>query len=185
MQEIDLLKQLFDEKIVKILGVFSKYPDRKFYLTEITKLTKVNVSTTFRILNKLVEKEFIKSMVIGRTRFYQLNNNEKTQKVVKILQFGGERATSSSDPINDFIEKIKTVGRVKKVIVKSKDSSHASLILVGDFIPVERVQRIVSEIQTKKKYDIEFVELSQRQFEGLYSLSEFKRVGKVIYEQAS
>jgi DNA-binding MarR family transcriptional regulator len=181
MQEIDLLKQLFDEKIVKILGVFAKHPERRFYLTEITKITKVNVSTTFRILNKLVEKEFIKSMVIGRTRFYQLNNNEKTQRVVKILKYGGETATSTT-PLNEFLEKIKTVGRVKKVILKSKDSSKATLILVGDFIPVDRVQRIINEIKSNKEYQIEFVELSQRQFEALYNITEFKRLGKVLYE---
>ena len=182
MQEIDLLKQLFDEKIVKILGVFAKHPEKRFYLTEITKITKVNVSTTFRILNKLVEKEFIRSMIVGRTRFYQLNNNEKTQQVVKILQYGGDTKSQSSSPINDFLEKIKTIGRVKKAILKSKDSSKATFILVGDFIPVERVQRAVAEIKQKKNFEIEFVELAPRQFDALYNITEFKRLGKVLYE---
>ena len=183
MEEMDLLKQLFDEKIVKILSVFAKYPERRFYLTEITKLTKVNVSTTFRILGKLVEKEFLKDMIIGRTRFYQLNNNEKTQRIVKILKFGGEKATSST-PLNDFIERIRQIGRIKKVLLKTKDSTKATLILVGDFIPMERVHRATDEIQKKTQYEIECVELSNRQFDTLYNIAEFKRTGKVLYEVA-
>ena len=179
MQELDLLKEQFDDKIVKIRGALAQDPEKKFYLTELTKITKVNVSTTFRIINKLVEKEFVKSVIIGRTRFYYLNNNEKTRKIVKILTLGSVAATN---PVNDFIEKARPITRIKKVILKSKESTSAKLIIVGEYIPVERIQRIATEIKNKYKFDITFVELNPRQFESLYDASEFRKMGKILYE---
>jgi DNA-binding MarR family transcriptional regulator len=178
MTELELLQELFDEKIVKILSIFAKDPDRKFYLTEVTKITNVNVSTTFRILNSLVKKEFVRSVIIGRTRFYHLNNNDKTQKIISLLKF----EKKETNDLIDFVERMKTISRIKKIILQSKEKNSAKVILIGDYIPMDRVLRCAQDVKAKNGYDIQYVELTQRQFDGLYNINEFKKNGKVLYD---
>ncbi len=179
MRDTDLLKELVDEKIVKTLNVFAKNPEKKFYLTELTKITGVNVSSTFRIISKLVESGFVKSKVIGRTRYYKIDNAATTQRMLKMLGFV---ETASSEPLTNFIEKIKTMGRIDKIILKTKTQTNAKLIIIGDFIPVDRITRIAEEIKTNSKFEINFVELNNKQFEKLYGFEESMRTGQVLYK---
>ena len=78
---IGVLSGLLDDKLIKILGVFMNRPDKRFYLTEVSKGSGVNAATTFRALNKLVKEHFIRAEVIGKVRTYRLSNSEKARKI--------------------------------------------------------------------------------------------------------
>lgn len=178
MQDTEILKDLVDEKIVKILKALAKSPDKAFYLTELTNITGVNVSSTFRVIKKLIESGFVKSKVIGRTRYYKINDNIETQKMLKMI---GIAETSSGEPLNEFVENIKKVGRIDRVILKTKMDRSAKIILIGDFIPIERITKLIEGIKTKFNFDISFVEFSNRQFERLYGFNDTMQSGQVIY----
>ena len=55
METVDVLEQLFDNKILSVLQLFVENENNQYYLREIAKLTKVSPATTYRILNKLVD----------------------------------------------------------------------------------------------------------------------------------
>ena len=59
---MEILKDLFDEKILEIINLFLDNPEKRFSLTDVSGLAKVNIATTFRILNKLTGKKFIKTI---------------------------------------------------------------------------------------------------------------------------
>jgi len=173
---MDVLKDLFDEKILKIISLFIENPSKRYFLSDVANSTQVNITTTFRILNKLAEKGFLKTAVIGKVRFYQLDYNDKTKELMKLLR-------KEEDPIEKFISSVSEHPRVKKIILESKDSNNAKLILVGGFLPEEKINRIINTIKENSGFKINYVGLSEEQY---IKLREFKDYGldkKVIWEK--
>ncbi|HYD03435.1 MAG TPA: helix-turn-helix domain-containing protein, partial [Alphaproteobacteria bacterium] len=79
MESQKILENLFDKKIVSILRLFLKKKDQQFYLKEISKLTKVPLASTHRILKKLEELSLIEKTKIKHLKIYKLAENEKTK----------------------------------------------------------------------------------------------------------
>jgi len=172
---MEILKDLFDEKIVRIINLFIENPQKKYSLTDVSNFSKVNITTTFRILHKLSEKDFLKAKVIGKVRFYQLNYNEKTKELTKLLK-------KDSDPIQEFISAISTHPRIRKIILESKENNTAKIIIVGDFIPQHQINRAIEQIKEKHNFKISYVEFSENQY---LKLREFKYDldKKIIWEK--
>jgi uncharacterized UPF0160 family protein len=173
----DILKELFDEKIIRIINIFLKHPNRQFYLSEISNLTNVNVSSVFRVLKKLSKKDFIRTTVIGKIRFYQLNRNDKTRALMEFLN------KSAKDPLDKFIEKIKPYPRIKKIILESKKDKEAKILIVGEYFPEDKLKKIIKEIKDKHNFDIHFVRISEEQFRGLVSFKNYSLDNKIIWER--
>ena len=178
MDETAILKELFDEKILKVLDALIANPEKKFYLSEISSITGVNISTAFRILNKLIEQQFVKMITMGKIRFYQFNKNEKTLSLLKMLK-------KEEVPMQEFIEKIKMHPRVKKVILESSGKKEANVIIVGDFLPQDRISKISDEIKMKYDFKINAVEISEKQFESLRKFGHYEFDNKIIFERKS
>lgn len=177
MENLDVLKDLFDEKIIRIMNVFIVNPDKQFYLSEIAKFSKINISTTFRVLNRLSLQGFLRVTVIGKVRMYQLERNDKTRALINFIKKDKE------DPLEFFIEKVKTNSRIKALLLESKTENSARLLIVGDYILKERIQRIINEIKEKYNFNITFTELFENQFKDL---KEFKSYGfdkKIIWKR--
>ncbi len=173
---MEILKDLFDEKIIKIINLFIENSEKKYFLTDVANLTKVNITTTFRILNKLAEKGFLRTQIIGKVRFYQLDQNEKTKELMKLLK-------KDEDPLQKFIETIASHPRSKKVILESKEGNSAKLLVVGDFLPQERLNKIVQEIKDKYNFKISYVELSENQYAKLKEFKNYNLEQKIIWER--
>ena len=116
---MEILKDLFDKRIMSILNLFIKNPEKEFYLSEVSRLVKINISTTFRILNKLVEKNYIKANLIGKVKVFKFEKNEKTFALTKFLQ------KDDKDPVQEFIEAIKNQARLSKIIIESRTNNYA------------------------------------------------------------
>jgi hypothetical protein len=175
MEELSILKELFDEKVVKIINLFFEHPDKQFYLSEVSNLSKVNIATTFRILNKLVIREFLKTNTIGKIKLYYLNRNEKTLALSRML-------TRGKDPVTEFIEKIKISPGLGKIVLESRGRSSAKVLLVGD-VSEERAARICEEIRNKYKFAIEFIVISEKQFHGFKNFQDYRLERKLVWER--
>ncbi|RMD45942.1 hypothetical protein D6829_00720 [Candidatus Pacearchaeota archaeon] len=172
------LSGLLDEKLVKIISLFVRYPEKKFYLSEVSKLSGVNNTSTFRILNRLVAQEIIKPTVIGRVRVYQLAKSEKAYQLAKII-----KSEEKIDVLDLFVNRVKIMPRVRKIILDSRVGNVAKLIIVSDFSLKERINRVCKEIYEDKGFKVEFVELNPSQFEGLKNLNSFKSEKKVLFKR--
>ena len=64
MDKMELLSDLFDQKIIGILKVFISNPNKQFYLKEISDGVNVPMASTHRILGKLTNLEIISETFI-------------------------------------------------------------------------------------------------------------------------
>ena len=174
---MEILKDLFDEKIIEIISLFMENPEKQYSLTQVSNSTKVNVATTFRILNKLVAKEFLKTTVIGKIKVYQLEKSKKTLELIQILKGGKE------EPLQEFIKQISPHPRIKKIILESRESNNAKILIIGDFLPTEKINRLCEEIKNKYNFRISFVEISENQYIKLREFKNYELDKKIIWEK--
>lgn len=166
---------LLDDKLIKVISLFFKYPDKRFYLSEVSRLSGVNNTTTFRILNKLIEEDFIKVMVLGKVRTYRLSKSEKVNSLSKLLK------KEDNDALSIFCERMKNFPRIRKVLLDSRTERNAKVIIIGDFSSRERIERISREIYAEKNFKISFVELTPIQYEGLKGSNTFSLDKRVLF----
>lgn len=171
---MDALRDLFDERIIEIMTLFIENPGKKYFLSDVANKTKINITTTFRILNRLVEKNFIKSEIIGKTRAYELGQNKKTLELLKFLK-------RDDDPLQIFIESASQHPRLKKIILESREKRGAKLVLVGNFLNKEKFDKKVNEIKNKFDFEISFAEISDEQYKRLKGFKSYGLEEKVIW----
>ncbi len=175
MKKSDVLRELFDEKIIKIINIFIEEPEKHFSLTQTSSISKVNVATTLRILERLVKKEIIEITYMGKSKFYKLKPGEKTIALNRLLK--------KEEHITDFIEKIKEIPKIKRIILESKTDDGAKVIIVGSPVPSEKVSAIIKEIEEKHHFKIQYVEFSEEQFEGMEKMGLYNLNKKIIWDR--
>jgi len=175
MKKSDVLRELFDEKIIKIINVFLEEPEKHFSLTQTSSISKVNVATTLRILERLVKKEIVEITLMGKSKFYKLKPGEKTIALNRLLK--------KEEHITDFIERIKEIPKIKKIILESKTDDGAKIIIVGNPIPSDKIAAIIKEIHGKYNFKIQYVEFSEEQFEGMEKMGLYNLNKKIIWDR--
>ncbi len=173
-----VLAGLLDDKLIKVISLFMKHPSKKFYLSEISKLSGVNTATTFRILKKLIKEDLINMDVIGKVRIYQLGKGERVRSLSGMLK---EKAPAK-DILSEFCEKVGKLPRVKLILLDSRTHDGARLIIVGELSSRERIDLIVREFE-KRKFVVSYVELRTMQYEGLKGSRTFDMNKKVLFRK--
>jgi len=174
--EFGILSGLLDNKLIKVISLFMKYPSKKFYLSEVSKLSGVNTATTFRILKKLVAEDLITMDVIGKVRVYQLGKSERVKDLSKML-----KKDEKVDVLDEFCEKVGKLSRVRMVLLDSRTHNGARLIIVGDLSSKERIDLICREFGDDKKFVVTYIELRTSQYEGLKSSRAFDMNKKILF----
>jgi DNA-binding Lrp family transcriptional regulator len=172
---MDILKDLFDEKIIEILNLLVDNPSKTYSLTEISELTSVNVTTTFRIIKKLIEREFLTEIKVSKAKVYQLSKNEKTLALMTLLK-------KNTGPLQKFIEEL-SKENITKIILETKENDIAKLLIVSDIKLTEKIKKITESIKNNDHFNIEFVELSEDQYEGLKKFSDYNLEKKIIFNK--
>ena len=83
---MSILRELIDSKVAKILDIFIVNKSKFFHLSMVSKSSKVPVSSTFRIINSLVNLGILEQMKVGKMKIYRLAENEKAAEVAKIFE---------------------------------------------------------------------------------------------------
>lgn len=176
MIEISILEDLFDQKVLNVINIFLEHSERKFTLTEIALLSKVNITTTFRIVNRLVARDFINSTLLGKTKLYELKKSEKSMILYKFLKKQGNH-------LEEFLDKVKQHPRVKKIILEGRSKNEAKLIIVGDFLPADKLKSIAEDIFVKNNFKINFLTIDESQFEDMKKIGIFDLTNKILWER--
>lgn len=79
------LEELIDPKIIRIMHLLLKDGAELFHLQKISHKTGVPISTTFRIINKLVDMQFIDRVRVGNFKIYRIASNPKTLELSSML----------------------------------------------------------------------------------------------------
>jgi len=76
---------LIEPKIKAILKTLQKSPGKLFHLNSLAQSSGVSVSSTARIIGKLVKIGFAEEMKVGNWSVYKLARNKQTEDLRKIL----------------------------------------------------------------------------------------------------
>lgn len=79
------IRELIDPKIVRVISLLMRHKKEYFHLQKISEKTGVPISTTFRIVNKLVKIGFIDTTKVGKLKIYRISGNPKTEKLRRTL----------------------------------------------------------------------------------------------------
>lgn len=167
MEQAQLLAELFDDKITKILTVLSNKP-KDFYLKELSDTAKVPIATTFRIVQKLKQLNVITESQISKFKLYRLANNNKSRFLTEIFR-------NKNSPLSEFIETIKNKPEIEAVILHGDlMDNRANVLLIGYNIRSSEMDKIVEDIKNRRGFSISFVNLDPNQYRqmtamGLYS----------------
>jgi hypothetical protein len=83
-----LFLQLVDQKVIKILKTLISNPQEHFHIQKLSSQAKVPLSSTFRIVNKLVKLNLIKTIKVSKFKIYVINENKIPE--LKSLLKGGK-----------------------------------------------------------------------------------------------
>jgi len=82
-----------------------------------------------------------------------------------------------------IIEKVKQHPRVKKLILESKTNNSAKIIIVGNFLSTEKINLFVEEIRKKYHFRIQFVEITEKQFQDMERIGIYDMNKKIIWRR--
>jgi len=85
MSSFNPFEGLIDPKINAILLAFFRNKNELFHLKKLSRLSKVPMSSTFRITKKLVSLNILKIVNVHKFKLYQLELNEKTKALEALL----------------------------------------------------------------------------------------------------
>lgn len=80
-----VVRHLIDKKTLKILDLLLKSKNKYFHLSEISKHSKIPITSTFRIIKQLVSIGIIEITIIGKMKIYRISSNNKTKELTHIL----------------------------------------------------------------------------------------------------
>lgn len=160
--ELETLKSLLDEKVLKILDIFVN-SDEEFYLRELASKAGVPPATTYRIINKLLDLKIIEKTEIKNLKIYKLSTTKQAEFLKRTLY-------SKLDPLDLFIEEIKKIYEVSQVVMHAKPQKTGAFVLVvGDVLPIIKINDLAEKIEREHDFKIKILPLQNDQYEMLDS----------------
>lgn len=176
----------------KIIELFLSYPNRKFTINELSKLSGISYATTWRVTQKLDDAGLIFTERIGASVVCTLNKTSPFLSYVKkALEL---KLTPHEAVLKKFVNEIKKIPNVRQVIlfgsVARGDAKLTSDIDIA-MIQVKKDKRtdtfvteIVDKILTRTKMRIVPLVLSLSELKQNRQFSEELKKGRVLYERA-
>lgn len=177
MNNASLLAELFDKKVLDVITVFLKNKDKDFYLREVAKQSKVPLASTFRIVRKLQNLDFVQQIIISKFKLYRLAENEKT-KGMEMLILG--RKT----PLDEFVENVSRFTDVKSVILHGEVTRDgANILIIGEGVDSGELKTLNTDIKEKYNFSIKYLVLTEEQFGQMDSMGLYPKRKKVIFSR--
>ena len=92
---MSLIRHLIEKKTLKILDLLLEKKQKYFHLSEISKLGKIPVASTFRIINHLVSLGVVDVMVLGKMKIYRISSKSETEELGLLLQDQSKHKTKN------------------------------------------------------------------------------------------
>jgi hypothetical protein len=175
MESKDILEQLIDPKIVKILRIFFGNDKKQFYLREVSSLTGVSPASTFRLLNKLVEVKIVSLIHSAKFKTYILADNETTR-------FLGQLIKREKQILQVLVTKVKSIAGLEEVVLYgTEDKEKANVLLIGKNIPAETVKEVCNSIKEEFSYTINPLVLNREQYEQMNSMGLYPDKKRILF----
>jgi len=177
MENIDVLQNLFDTKIIRIINEFLQDRQKQFYLREIAKETGVPVTTTHRILQKLEQLKIIKTIKISRFKLYQIEENDQVMFLASIIK-------ARKKALQEFIDEVIILEGINIVILHGEETeTKANILLIGKGIDADKVKDLVSKTKENHDFTVTYMSLTSAQYEQMSSMGLLPRQKKILFER--
>ena len=156
---------LFKSKITqRVLNYYFVNSDKKHYINELARILKVDPKNLFRKLQELEEEGLLLSEVLGRQKYYFLNNSFYLLKEYKVIfnkTFGLEGLLQKIVSSNNDISEAYIFGSYAKN--KMDSFSDIDVLLVGNFSSIEMTKKI-SQIEKTIGREINLLSFSSEEY---------------------
>lgn len=177
MEDSNVLEELFDSKIIRMLKVFLRDSSKEHYLQELARDSQVPVATCSRILHKLEKAGIVKVKTISRFRIYTWEQNKKTALLAKLFK-------EDVQIMKIFVEKVKGVPGIHMIILHGKESKdRANLLLIGENIDPGHVKAVCAEIKEAHNFIISPLSLTPDQYDQMSQMGLYSGTKKILYEK--
>lgn len=177
MQAIETLSALFDQKILAILAVLVNDSTGGLYLREISKYSKISDATTYRIIKKLVNLNFVKQQNIKKLKLYTFKHNEKTSFLYKMLK-------KDIQVLEVFVKEVKALEGVEAILLHGQESNQrANLLLIGTTIDTQKIKEICNNIREKFNFIISPLILAREQFEQMSNMGLYSGKERILFKR--
>ncbi len=178
MQQAEVLGELFDKKILAVLGVLVNDSGKEgLYLREIAKNAKVSNATTYRIVQKLVKLQLVNQLKIKKLKLYKFKHSSGSEFLVNMLK-------KDIRVLEAFISQIKDLKGVQAVLLHGEESNErANVLIIGDNVDSGKIKEICGGIKEKYNFVISPLVLAAEQFEQMSSMGLYSGKEKVLFKR--
>ncbi len=163
MDKRKVLETLFDPKVIRVLRLFINNPSKEYYLREVSRLAKVPPATAYRIIKTMKELELLHEEKTKHLKTYYLNQRNAAM-FFDLLE-------DKRSALKEFVEFIRSVEGVERVIQHGDDSENkASILVVGVDIDQESVRAKVVDIKERYGFTIIYLILAPEQYKQMLSM---------------
>lgn len=174
MENLDILEQLFDKKTLDVLRLFYQNDKKEFYIRELSRLSKVSLATTFRVVQKLVKLKLVNQIQISKFKVYILADNENSR-------FLGQVVKRQKQALQVFVTKMKSLPGLEKILIQGKEEKdRANIILIGENMPTNDIKQICIAIKEQFSYIVSPLMVDYEQFEQMKQMMPTRT--KVLFE---
>ena len=177
MENVKLLEELFDKKILKVIRFFLLNKEKEFYLQEISKQTGVAIATVFRMIGKLTELKIVEEIRIKKFKLYKCADNESVRFLEGFIK-EGKRI------IDNFVSVVSKVENVEEIILYGKENEEkANVLLIGKGINSNGIKRICAEFKEEYNYSITALPLEREQYDQMSSMGLYSGRKKALFRR--
>ena len=177
MENLDILRNLFDSKKISLINILLQNRNKEFYLREISKESDVPLTTTHRILKQLVDLKIVRQINISKFKVYQIEDNEQVMFLASMLK-------EKRKALQEFVNNGKAMKEVVRIMLHGEETeSKANLLIIGDNLKTEEIKNLASDIKDRHDYTISYMPLTMDQYNHMRSVGLLPRQKRILYER--
>lgn len=174
------MEQLFGSKTrVKLLQLFLQYPNRAFYVREITRKIDEQINSVRRELANLLNIGILTSVSKDNRLYYEVNQKFEHYPALRALfagsALGGEKPDANTSSNDKLSEVLKSLGSVELMIYMGEftgdNRTGADILLVGN-INKTNVNNYISELEDEEGREIRYVVMTLDEYKYRYSVND-------------
>jgi hypothetical protein len=178
MNNLPVLSELFDKKILKVLNLFLENKAREFHLREVAKESKVPLASAFRIVSKLIGMGVVEQIVIKKFKLLKWADNEKSRKVDLVVM-------GRKNPIEFFIDMIKDLEGISALILYgTPDRDGANILIIGNNVDSNEIKMSTAKTKEKFNFNVTALVLNDEQFDQMNKMGLYPKTKKIIYNKS-
>lgn len=150
-----------------------QHSEQEYYLRELAKASRVSPASTYRILQKLSDKQIIESRKVKKLTLYKWKANEFLESII------GDKKSA----IQEFVDDISKLEGIKEIVLHGAEKKDkASILIIGNAEPTA-ISNCETRIREKYEFSILSTQLLESQYEQMSSMGLFPGQKKTLFKK--